>query len=154
MSEIVEAAKKRYPEAEIEDIGDDTVSIDGYIWHAYREDELKRRAKALIKEVFETSYDDAGLTTFVKENGGYKDFYKDSYINDIRISDDSGMFDSMSDEQIIDELEAMDWFNDGYTKEMLDFDKMTDYTYDVDGFSILDENGNSFYEDGYNFIQE
>ena len=148
--EILAAARKDYPQAYLN--VDSNVVIDGKIFKAYTGDELENTARKMIKNIFETSYDKKGLKEFVEKNGGFESFYNDIYINDFRI-EDPDYWDDKSDSEIISELESMGYFEDGYTENMLDMEKMVDYCYDVDGYQCLNDYDESFYSNGFDFIR-
>lgn len=149
----LEALKITYPDAEIEQLDDISFVIDGTHFSVYSDDELEIEAKEDIKETFEDCYTEEGLSYWVKENGGIDNFYNDVWLNDFRL-EDSESFGDMDDEELLDELRDMGYF-DFITIDMLDMDKMADYVWDIDGAQVLSRvDGNIDYANGYSVIRE
>ncbi len=128
--------------------------VEGTTYSLYNDDELEEAARKNIEEVFEDCYTEDGLSDWVKAQGGLSNFYDECFINDFRI-EDSEYFGDMTDDEIIDDLEANDYFCAGIPRNALDMEKMVDYVWDIDGATGLSRvDGEINYCEGYNLIKE
>ena len=151
----LEALKKEFPDAElIVQLDDIMFKVDDEIYSLRDDDELERDALKEIRDIWEDlSEVDFERESFLQRNGGFENFYNEEYINDFRI-EDSDTFGDMSDEEIIDYLNEMDYF-DVPPKEAIDTDKVVNYIYDVDGAECLSRiDGSIEYVSGYHLILE
>lgn len=147
-----EALKNAHPDAEIEQLDDINFTIDGTNYSVYDDDELEAAAKENIEQVFDDCFDDEGLSDWIKENGGIDSFYNEIWLNDFRI-EDSESFGDMSDEELLEELNEMGYF-ELIDRDMLDMDKMVEYVWDIDGAQGLSTvDGSIDYINGYNVIK-
>ena len=153
----LEALKKEFPDAElIVQLDDIMFKVDDEIYSLRDDDELERDALKSIREIWEDlSEIDFERESFLQRNGGYENFYNEEYINDFRI-EDSDTFGDMSDEEIIEYLNEIDYFVDGVpSKEAIDTDKVVNYIYDVDGAECLSRiDGSIDFVSGYHLILE
>ena len=144
----LEALEKQFPNAKIEQIDDIRFNIDGNEYSLYNDDELEAAARKNIQECFENDFSDEDISGWVKQWGGYKDFYNEEYINDFRI-EDSETYGDMSDNEIIDELEELGYF-ETISRNQLDMEKMVDFVWDYDGaMGISHVDGNIEYVYGF-----
>ena len=151
----LEALKKEFPDAElIVQLDDIMFKVDDEIYSLRDDDELERDALKSIRDIWEDLAEiDFERESFLQRNGGFENFYNEEYINDFRI-EDSDTFGDMSDEEIIDYLNEMDYF-DVPPKEAIDTDKVVNYIYDVDGAECLSRiDGSIEYVSGYHLILE
>ena len=151
----LEALKKEFPDAElIVQLDDIMFKVDDETYSLRDDDELERDALKEIRDIWEDlSEVDFERESFLHRNGGFENFYNEEYINDFRI-EDSDTFGDMSDEEIIDYLNEMDYF-DVPPKEAIDTDKVVNYIYDVDGAECLSRiDGSIEYVSGYHLILE
>lgn len=151
----LEALKKEFPDAElIVQLDDIMFKVDDEIYSLRDDDELERDALKEIRDIWEDLAEiDFERESFLHRNGGFENFYNEEYINDFRI-EDSDTFGDMSDEEIIDYLNEMDYF-DVPPKEAIDTDKVVNYIYDVDGAECLSRiDGSIEYVSGYHLILE
>lgn len=151
----LEALKKEFPDAElIVQLDDIMFKVDDETYSLRDDDELERDALKEIRDIWEDlSEIDFERESFLQRNGGFENFYNEEYINDFRI-EDSDTFGDMSDEEIIDYLNEMDYF-DVPPKEAIDTDKVVNYIYDVDGAECLSRiDGSIEYVSGYHLILE
>lgn len=151
----LEALKKEFPDAElIVQLDDIMFKVDDETYSLRDDDELERDALKEIRDIWEDLAEiDFERESFLQRNGGYENFYNEEYINDFRI-EDSDTFGDMSDEEIIDYLNEMDYFVVP-PKEAIDTDKVVNYIYDVDGAECLSRiDGSIEYVSGYHLILE
>ena len=151
----LEALKKEFPDAElIVQLDDIMFKVDDETYSLRDDDELERDALKSIRDIWEDLAEiDFERESFLQRNGGFENFYNEEYINDFRI-EDSDTFGDMSDEEIIDYLNEMDYF-DVPPKEAIDTDKVVNYIYDVDGAECLSRiDGSIEYVSGYHLILE
>lgn len=151
----LEALKKEFPDAElIVQLDDIMFKVDDETYSLRDEDELERDARINIREIWEDLAElDFERESFLHRNGGFENFYNEEYINDFRI-EDSDTFGDMSDEEIIEYLNEMDYFAVP-PKEAIDTDKVVNYIYDVDGAECLSRvDGGIEYVSGYHLILE
>lgn len=151
----LEALKKEFPDAElIVQLDDIMFKVDDETYSLRDDDELERDALKEIRDIWEDLAEiDFERESFLQRNGGFENFYNEEYINDFRI-EDSDTFGDMSDEEIIDYLNEMDYF-DVPPKEAIDTDKVVNYIYDVDGAECLSRiDGSIEYVSGYHLILE
>lgn len=151
----LEALKKEFPDAElIVQLDDIMFKVDDETYSLRDDDELERDALKEIRDIWEDLAEiDFERESFLHRNGGFENFYNEEYINDFRI-EDSDTFGDMSDEEIIDYLNEMDYF-DVPPKEAIDTDKVVNYIYDVDGAECLSRiDGSIEYVSGYHLILE
>lgn len=151
----LEALKKEFPDAElIVQLDDIMFKVDDETYSLRDGDELERDALKEIRDIWEDLAEiDFERESFLQRNGGFENFYNEEYINDFRI-EDSDTFGDMSDEEIIDYLNEMDYF-DVPPKEAIDTDKVVNYIYDVDGAECLSRiDGSIEYVSGYHLILE
>lgn len=151
----LEALKKEFPDAElIVQLDDIMFKVDDETYSLRDEDELERDARKEIRDIWEDLAElDFERESFLQRNGGFENFYNEEYINDFRL-EDSDTFGDMSDEEIIDYLNEMDYF-DVPPKEAIDTDKVVNYIYDVDGAQCLSRiDGSIEYVSGYHLILE
>lgn len=151
----LEALKKEFPDAElIVQLDDIMFKVDDETYSLRDDDELERDALKEIRDIWEDLAEiDFERESFLERNGGFENFYNEEYINDFRI-EDSDTFGDMSDEEIIDYLNEMDYF-DVPPKEAIDTDKVVNYIYDVDGAECLSRiDGSIEYVSGYHLILE
>lgn len=152
----LEAIKKEYgPEIELdESFNPPRFEVDGKVYSIRDDDELEADAKENAKEIFDESSDEAN-SDWVKKWGGISEFYDEVWVNDFRI-EDSETFGDLSDEEILDKLEnEYCYFENGYPRAALDFDKMADFVYDYDGAVGLSRyDGNIKYVYGFHVIRE
>lgn len=151
----LEALKKEFPDAElIVQLDDIMFKVDDETYSLRDDDELERDALKSIRDIWEDLAEmDFERESFLHRNGGFENFYNEEYINDFRI-EDSDTFGDMSDEEIIDYLNEMDYF-DVPPKEAIDTDKVVNYIYDVDGAECLSRiDGSIEYVSGYHLILE
>lgn len=151
----LEALKKEFPDAElIVQLDDIMFKVDDETYSLRDDDELERDALKEIRDIWEDLAEiDFERESFLQRSGGFENFYNEEYINDFRI-EDSDTFGDMSDEEIIDYLNEMDYF-DVPPKEAIDTDKVVNYIYDVDGAECLSRiDGSIEYVSGYHLILE
>lgn len=151
----LEALKKEFPDAElIVQLDDIMFKVDDETYSLRDDDELERDALKEIRDIWEDLAEiDFERESFLHRNGGFENFYNEEYINDFRI-EDSDTFGDMSDYEIIDYLNEMDYF-DVPPKEAIDTDKVVNYIYDVDGAECLSRiDGSIEYVSGYHLILE
>jgi len=151
----LEALKKEFPDAElIVQLDDIMFKVDDETYSLRDDDELERDALKSIRDIWEDLAEmDFERESFLHRNGGFENFYNEEYINDFRI-EDSDTFGDMSDEEIIDYLNEMDYF-DVPPKEAIDTDKVVNYIYDVGGAECLSRiDGSIEYVSGYHLILE
>lgn len=151
----LEALKKEFPDAElIVQLDDIMFKVDDETYSLRDDDELERDALKEIRDIWEDLAEmDFERESFLHRNGGFENFYNEEYINDFRI-EDSDTFGDMSDEEIIDYLNEMDYFVVP-PKEAIDTDKVVNYIYDVDGAECLSRiDGSIEYVSGYHLILE
>jgi hypothetical protein len=152
----LEALKKEFPDAElIVQLDDIMFKVDDETYSLRDDDELERDALKSIRDIWEDlSEIDFERESFLQRNGGYENFYNEEYINDFRI-EDSDTFGDMSDEEIIEYLNEIDYFAGVPSKEAIDTDKVVNYIYDVDGAECLSRiDGSIEYISGYHLILE
>lgn len=153
----LEALKKEFPDAElIVQLDDIKFKVDDETYSLRDDDELERDALIEIRAIWEELADlDFERESFLHRNGGFENFYNEEYINDFRI-EDSDTFGDMSDEEIIDYLNEIDYFSKGVPpKEAIDTDKVVNYIYDTDGAECLSRiDGSIEYCSGYHLILE
>lgn len=153
----LEALKKEFPDAElIVQLDDIMFKVDDETYSLRDDDELERDARKEIREIWEDLAEvDFERESFLQRNGGFENFYNEEYINDFRI-EDSEFFGDMSDYEIIDYLNEIDYFVNGVpSKEAIDTDKVVNYIYDVDGAQCLSRiDGSIDYASGYHLILE
>lgn len=151
----LEALKKEFPDAElIVQLDDIMFKVDDETYSLRDDDELERDALKEIRDIWEDLAEiDFERESFLQRNGGFENFYNEEYINDFRI-EDSDTFGDMSDEEIIDYLNEMDYLAVP-PKEAIDTDKVVNYIYDVDGAECLSRiDGSIEYVSGYHLILE
>lgn len=153
----LDALKKEFPDAElIVQLDDIMFKVDDETYSLRDDDELERDALKEIRDIWEdVSNVDFERESFLHRNGGFENFYNEEYINDFRI-EDSDTFGDMSDEEIINYLNEMDYFSKSVPpKEAIDTDKVVNYIYDTDGAMCLSRiDGSIEYCSGYHLILE
>lgn len=151
----LEALKKEFPDAElIVQLDDIMFKVDDETYSLRDDDELESDALRNIREIWEELADlDFERESFLYRNGGFENFYNEEYINDFRI-EDSDTFGDMSDEEIIEYLNEIDYFVVP-PKEAIGTDKVVNYIYDTDGAECLSRiDGSIEYCSGYHLILE